>query len=58
MVFEPVELSVYGEDLRKRQIEMFLLDFVTNKKVEVKDYGFEMFENVKVDESMFYKCIE
>lgn len=58
MVFEPVELSVYGEDLRKRQIEMFLLDFVTNKKVEVKDYGFEMFENVKVDESMFHKCIE
>lgn len=49
---------MYGEDLRKRQIEMFLLDFVTNKKVEVKDYGFEMFENVKVDESMFHKCIE
>ncbi len=56
MVFEPVELSVYAEEARKRQIEMFLADFVTNKKMEVKDYGFEMFEDVRVDESMFHKC--
>ena len=37
---------------------MFLVDFVTNKKMEVKDYGFEMFEDVRVDESMFNKCNE
>jgi hypothetical protein len=49
VVFEPVELSVYAEDARKKQIEMFLLDFVTNKKVEVKTYSYDIFAGVQLN---------
>lgn len=56
--FEPVELSVYAEEARKKQVEMFLVDFVTNKKAEIEEFCYEIYEDIKLDESLFHEYNE
>jgi hypothetical protein len=42
--------------MRKKQVQRFLIDYVTNRKAEFNKVDYSIFDSSNIDESMLHEC--
>jgi hypothetical protein len=42
--------------MRKKQVRKFFIDFVTNRKADVKKVDYSIFDSSNIDDSMLHEC--